>query len=564
MSTELKQQRDLMNAAEEDSPHVDNKPESDADDVQSSGDNTIDPENEMKGIRLLILHSSICLVQFMAGLDFNLIATSVPVITAEFNSIEDVGWYGSAYMIALCASQPTAGKTFILFPKKLAYLAYLVIFLIGNLICALARSSTVLIVGRAVAGLGASGIFAGSFVVLTTVIPLHRRAVYLGSISAVFAVASIVGPPIGGALTEYVTWRWCFYIILPIGGLAAALFYLVAHFKPAPTEQPPVARKLKSLDGLGFVLFAGSIIMLLLALEWGGANNGYPWNSSVIIGLFVGFGVTFAVFIIWQLHLQDDAMIPPRLFKASRNVGLICAGSFFINGPFQIIIYWLPIWFQAAYGATPTQSGVNYLPTVISDVLASFIGAALVTKLGIWNPFLLLAPAFVSLAGGLLSTLYPSISHGKWIGYQIFGGIGYSLASNLAHLGMQASLPKDLVPLGASNLLAIISTSCAVFLALGQAIFQHQMKSNLASVVPSDVVNAVISAGATNIGSVVSPQYLPLVIAEYGKAATQVFYIPAAAPVISFILILACKWTSLKKTDGALDKDRKLPANEKA
>lgn len=172
--------------------------------------------------------------------------------------------------------------------------------------------------------------------------------------------------------------------------------------------------------------------MLLLALTWGGGT--YSWNSSIIIGLFTGSGVTFIIFVLWQRHMKDDALVPPRLFTVHRNVWLLCLSSFLVNGPFQLIIYWLPIWFQAILRVSPTQSGINYFPTVVSDVLASFIGSGIVMKLGYWNPFLLLGEAMVCLGGGLLSTLYPRISDGHWIGYQIFGGIGYSLVTNLVSI----------------------------------------------------------------------------------------------------------------------------------
>lgn len=169
--------------------------------------------------------------------------------------------------------------------------------------------------------------------------------------------------------------------------------------------------------------------MLLLALQWGGVD--YAWDSSVIIGLFVGSGVGMCLFVPWQLHMKDDALIPPRLFQAHRNVGLLCVSSFFINGPFQVIIYWLPIWFQAVRGDTPLESGVNYLPTVVSDAVTAILGSGIVMKIGWWNPFLLFANAAVCLCGGLLTTIYPSIASGHWVGYQILGGVGYSLATNL-------------------------------------------------------------------------------------------------------------------------------------
>ena len=325
-------------------------------------------------------------------------------------------------------TQPFAGKLYTLFPKKLVYMLSLALFEVGSLICALAPTSNALVAGRAVAGCGASGVSAGSFILLTTIIPLQKRAIYTATMSSTFAIASVVGPVIAGAFTQHISWRWCFYINLPVGGFAAVLIYFLFHIKSAATEFTPLPHKLKSLDFLGFMLFGGSITMLLLALQFGGSS--YAWNSSVVIGLFVGFGTTMAVFVPWQLYLQDSALIPPRLFK-DRNASLICLSSVFVNGPFQTIIYWLPIWFQAVLGVSPEASGIRYLPTVISDALASVIVAKIIMLLGYWNPFLLYAEAMVSLCAGLLTTIHPGISSGHWIGYQIFGGIGYSLASNL-------------------------------------------------------------------------------------------------------------------------------------
>jgi len=348
-----------------------------------------------------------------------------------------------------CSSQPLAGKTYTLFPKKVTYLIYLGIFEIGSLVCALAPTSNALIAGRVVTGFGASGVFAGGFVILTTIIPLHKRAIWTGTMSSTFAVASIVGPVLGGAFTQHVTWRWCFFINLPIGCFSAIIVLLFFRIKSAATENASLLEKLKGLDGLGFILFASSMTMLLLALQWGGVT--YAWNSSVVIGLFVGFGVVMTLFIAWQLYLKDTALIPPKLF-ANKNVWLICASSFFVNGPFQTVVYWLPIWFQAVLGVSPSASGIRYLPTVISDVLASFIGSAIVMKLGLWNPFLLFGEAMVCLGAGLLTTLYPGISDGHWIGYQIFGGVGYSLVSNLVSSATLAyGIFPNFIPSGSSG-----------------------------------------------------------------------------------------------------------------
>jgi len=330
-----------------------------------------------------------------------------------------------------CSCQPLAGKTYTLFPKKLVYIAFVVIFEIGNLVSGAAPTSGAIIAGRAVAGLGASGVFAGGFVILTTIVPLHKRPIYMGTISSTFAIASIVGPVISGALTQNLSWRWCFYINPPFGAFAVFLLSFLFRVKPAASEKAPLIEKLKSLDGVGFILFAGSTTMLLLALQLGGTS--FAWNSSTIIGLFVGSVVTIAVFCWWERRLQDMAMIPPRIFR-NRNAFIIFTSSVLMNGPFQTIVFWLPIWFQAVLGVSPQQSGIRFLPTVISDALTGIIGSAIVMKVGIWNPFLLFGFALVSLGPGLMTTIHPGISDAHWIGFQILGGVGYSLCSSLVGL----------------------------------------------------------------------------------------------------------------------------------
>lgn len=201
--------------------------------------------------------------------------------------------------------------------------------------------------------------------------------------------------------------------------------------------------RLSSLDGIGFVLLIGTVVSLLLAFQWGGIQ--FAWNSSTIIGLFVCFGVCLILLIIWSIRQQDNALIPPSLFKAHRNVWLLFTASFFINGPFQLIIYWLPIWFQAVLRASPVQSGVYYLPTVISDVVAAIAGSAIVMQTGYWNPLIIFAEAMVCLGGGLLSTITPGISRGHWIGYQIFGGFGYSLSTTMVSCSLNRHIFQLLV-----------------------------------------------------------------------------------------------------------------------
>ncbi|PVI03884.1 MFS general substrate transporter [Periconia macrospinosa] len=503
---------------------------------------SIDPDNEIKGMTLVIINIALILATFLTGLDFNIISTAIPTITSRFDSIKDVGWYGASFYIALCASQPLAGKTYILFSKKAVFALYLAVFEIGSIVCATAPTSRAFIAGRAVAGLGASGIFAGSLIVMTTIMPLHKRPIWQGMLNASFGVASIVGPLIGGAFTEKFSWRWCFWINLPIGGLAVAIILGMLKLKPAPAEQAPLFHKLKGLDGTGSALFAGAVTMLLLALQWGGTL--YTWDSATIIGLFIGAGLIAIAFVVLEIHIGDQALIPSSIMT-NRNVILLSLGALFANGPFQTIIYYLPIWFQVL-GASPVQSGVRYLPTVITDVVTSFASGAFAMMTGHWKPLLLFGNAVISIGSGLLTTLHPGTSSGKWIGYQILVGMGYPLVINMGQLGVQASLPPDIVHIGSTTLLFFMSISCAICLAIGQTIFQLRLNDLLLQIVSPTTVEELLSSGARDLPSVVEPGNLAKVIQSYSSALTDVFFVPAVGPILSFIFVFFTTWVLLK------------------
>jgi len=309
------------------------------------------------------------------------------------------------------------------FPKKIVYLVYIGVFEAGSLVCALAPNSAALIVGRTVSGLGASGIFAGSLIIVATIAPLHKRPLLTGMTNGTFGASQIVGPLIGGAFAQNITWRWCFWINLPAGGVSIVLMMLFLHLQKSPLEMTPLKTKLRNLDLLGFSLFAGSSLMLLLALQWGGVV--YDWKSSAVIGLLVGFGVVFMIFIGSQWYIGDMALIPPKLFHY-RTVILAFGACLLGPGGVATIIYYLPIWFQAVQGATPISSGIRYLPSVLSDVLTSIIGGGIVMSVGWYNPFYIFGVGILAIGSGLLSTLSPTTDAGKWIGYQILTGSGYS------------------------------------------------------------------------------------------------------------------------------------------
>ena len=268
-------------------------------------DDTVDEQNDDSkypgGAALAVLTFGLCMATFVVALDNTIIATAIPKITTVFNSLNDVGWYGSSYLLTTTSLQPSFGKIYTYFNIKWTYLSALLIFELGSIICAAAKNSVMLIVGRAIAGAGAAALFSGGMTIVGFSVALRKRALYISLLSSMFGISSVVGPILGGVLTDRATWRWCFWINLPFG--AVALFTVFFFFKNPERAHTGMTfrEKINQIDlGGAFLLICG-IVCLLLALQWGGTT--YPWHDSKVWGCILGFGLIIGAFIALQFKL---------------------------------------------------------------------------------------------------------------------------------------------------------------------------------------------------------------------------------------------------------------------
>ncbi|KAF3084453.1 hypothetical protein TWF569_006971 [Orbilia oligospora] len=498
------------------------------------------------GATLAVLTIGLCLSTFVIALDNSIIATAIPRITSQFNSIGDVGWYGSSYLLTQTSLQPSFGKIYTYFSVKWTFLFSLFIFEVGSIVCAAAPSSTAFIVGRAVAGIGAAALFSGGMTIIGFTVPLRKRPMYIAALSSMFGISSVIGPLLGGAFTdaEKLTWRWCFWINLPIGGVAFAV--VLFFFRPPERKitNLTVRERIAKIDILGAFFLISAIVCLLLALQWGGFS--YPWSDSRVWGCILGFGLIIGVFIYIQYREQDLATIPPRIFLRNRTVLSACTFNSFLSMALYAHIYFLPFYFQAVRGTSAVQSGIRCIPYLISVTVASLIVGASVTIIGYYTPFMWASAAIFTVGAGLLYTLEVDSPSSKWIGYQIIAGFGAGMGIQIPFVAVQVVLSPDDMPVG--NALAIFFNSLggAISISVAQNIFSNTLLQQLPKLAPKVNPQLVVHAGATAIRVIISAENLPGVILAYNKAITTCFILPIAVGGVAWLCSLGMEMKSVK------------------
>ncbi|CAK7205357.1 hypothetical protein SEUCBS139899_008127 [Sporothrix eucalyptigena] len=492
--------------------------------------------------KLILLITSVMLSMFLVALDRTIISTAIPEITNEFNSLPDIGWYGSAYLLTACSFQLLYGKIYTFFAIKWVFLIAILIFELGSTVCGAAPSSAGFIVGRALAGVGAAGIFAGSIMCIVYAVPLEKRPRLQGLFGALFGIASIVGPLVGGAFTTNVSWRWCFYINLPFGGIAMAVIFFLLDVPSRETTKLPLQDKLKQLDALGTVVLIPGVVSLLLALQWGGQT--YHWNDRRIIALLVLASMLLSAFIVLQIIHADTATIPPRIFKHRSVVAgvwsTVCVGC-----SQYIYVYFLPVWFQSIKGSSAVESGIQLLPLMLSMVLATMVCGFSTQKIGYYTPFAIAGACLLSVGAGLLYTLEPDTAEGRWIGYQILYGFGMGLVFQAPNLAVQTVLPRQDVPIGTSLMFFSQMLGATVIVSIGENVLDNELvhkMSGLSGFSPSLVTSGGATSLLDELPASVRPQAVPL----YNEALRTVFLIGLIVSCLATLGAASLEWRSIK------------------
>lgn len=383
--------------------------------------------------QILLLVSGLMTGMLLGALDQTIVGTALPTIVGKLGGIEHYSWVVTAYLLAATASTPLYGKISDLYGRRPILLFAIITFMIGSLLAGAAQNMTELIIFRGVQGLGAGGLMTLAFTIISDVVSPRERGRYMGLFGAVFGLASVAGPLVGGYFAQH-NWRWIFYINVPLAILAVVVCNQVLRLVPHK-------RRDHTIDYLGALLMVTSVVCLLLALSWGGSQ--YAWGSATILGLFIAFAV-LAVAFIWQEGRASEPILPLRLFRKSAfTIGNVA--TFIIGFAMFGSVIFVPLYLQVVKGASPTESGLLMLPMMVGIIITSVVSGRMISKIGRYKWFSVAGTALVTV--GLLMFTQLHINTPLWQAfiYMLVVGVGLGSAMQPLVLAIQNVLdPRDM------------------------------------------------------------------------------------------------------------------------
>ncbi len=486
--------------------------------------------------RVRVIFSALILVILLASLDQTIVSTALPTIVGDLGGLSHLSWVVTAYLLASTVTGPVYGKLGDQYGRKRVLQIAIVIFLVGSALCGIAQNMTELIAFRGLQGLGAGGLLVTTIAVVGDIIPPRDRGRYQGIFGAVFGVSTVIGPLLGGFFVDNLSWRWIFYVNLPIG--AVSLFVIAAAFN---VQAERVAH---TVDYLGAVLLAGSLSSIVLFTSLGG--NTYAWASAPIIVMAVLGAVLLVAFCFAEQRAVEPilplALFRNRIFTVTSAIGFIIGLALFGS------VTYLPLFLQIVRSKSPTASGLQLTPMMGGLLITSVVSGQLISRFGRYRPFPIAGTALVTVAMVLLTGLNIHSSTLSTSAYMVVLGLGLGMVMQVLVIAVQNAVDYKYLGVATSGSVLFRQVGGSIGIAIFGAIFANRLKTNLAHSLPPGT--HAPSSPTPSIVKHLPPAVHEKYITAFSSALHPVFVVAAFAGGLSFLLTWLLREVPLRKTTG--------------
>jgi EmrB/QacA subfamily drug resistance transporter len=497
----------------------------------------VQDDGRLTGAALRTVFAALMLGMFLAALDQTIVSTALPTIVGDLGGLNHLSWVVTSYLLASTVSTPLYGKLGDMVGRKPVFLAAILIFLAGSMLAGLSQSMGELIGFRALQGIGAGGLMVSAQAIIADIVPPRDRGRYMGLIGSVFAVASVAGPLLGGFLVDNLSWRWVFYVNMPVGALAVLIVVTRLHL-----HTPSVSHR---IDYRGTFHLSTGVSAWILLTTWGGVQ--YAWGSPTIVGLGVAGLVLLAVFVWWERRAIEP-LLPLQLFRSS-VFSVASAMGFTIGMAMFGAIIFIPLFLQIVYGASPTSSGLRTIPLMAGLLVASILSGRAISRVGRYKAFPIAGTAVLAVGMYLLSLL--GVHTAPWVAsaYMVVVGVGLGLVMQVLVLVVQNDARPQEIGVATSTATFFRSVGGAFGVAIFGTIFASRLSHRLAGLPRS--VTAHLGSGV-HLNPAQVKNLPPHVHAEFLDAFAHslhgVFLFGMALAAVPFVLSWFLKEVPLRTT----------------